>query len=78
MPSFAHLWSVRRPRPDTMTVIGLLVAGFTNVFFCKFGIWRRLVLTLLWLTFRAVSGVFPVITQILLIKIVGFECRNAT
>jgi hypothetical protein len=37
-----------------------------------------LVLTLLWLTFRAVSGVLPVITQILLIEIVGFECRNAT
>ncbi len=68
MPSFAHFASVRMPRPETMTVIGFPVAGFTNVFFCKFGIWRRLVLTLLWLTFRAVRGVLPVITQILLIE----------
>lgn len=68
MPSFAHLVSVRRPRPDTMRVIGLPVAGFSRVFRWRFGIWRRFVFTLLWLTFRAVNGVFPVITQILLIK----------
>ena len=73
MPAVAHLARVRIPRPETMRVIGLPVAGLRRVFFCKFGIWRRLVLTLLWLTLRPVSGVLPVIMQILDIHSVNYD-----
>lgn len=56
---------VRSPRPETMSLTGLPVAGLRMVFFWRFGIWRRFVFTLLWLTFRPVNGVFPVIMHIL-------------
>lgn len=62
-PSFAHFMSVRRPRVDTSNFSTLPVAGLTSARFCKLGIWRRLVLMLLWLTLLPVSGFLPVTAQ---------------
>lgn len=63
-PSFAHFISVRRPRVLMSTRSFLPVAGLTMRRFWRFGIWRRFVLMLLWLTLLPVSGVLPVTAQI--------------
>lgn len=63
LPSFAHFMSVFRPRVEMSTRSFFPVAGFTMTRFCRFGIWRRFVLMLLWLTLLPVSGVLPVTAQ---------------
>lgn len=63
LPSLAHFIRVLRPRVLITTFCLLPLTGLIMVRFCKFGIWRRLVFWLLWLTLLPVNGILPVTAQ---------------